>query len=71
MAATSTYGVAYPLSGLDCGLPAPVSVNVIAPLRVAPLGEPTFVKRTVTVQLAPGASVAPVQLSDPATRLKK
>src|ERR1700757_769123 len=54
-----------------CGLPAPLSVNTIVPARSTPLGEPTLVNLTPTVQLAPGARVAPQQLSAPTTLLKK
>src|ERR1700757_4338445 len=54
-----------------CGLPAPLSVNTIVPARSTPLGEPTLVNLTPTVQLAPGVRVAPVQLSAPTTLLKK
>ena len=41
-------------------------MNVIVPLRLGPRAENTFVNLTVTVQLLPGCSVAPVQLSGPA-----
>ena len=44
-----------------------MSVKVIVPARFAPLGERTFVNLTHTVQLAPGAKVAPVQVSGPAS----
>jgi hypothetical protein len=40
------------------------------PVRVVPRGELTFVNRTLTVQDAPGASVAPVHVSAPDTALK-
>jgi hypothetical protein len=43
-----------------------LSVNLIVPLRVGPRDASTFVNLTVTVQLAPGCSVASVQLSGPA-----
>ena len=43
-----------------------LSVNVIVPLRLGPRADNTFVNLTVTVQLLPGCSVAPVQLSGPA-----
>jgi len=42
-------------------------VNVIVPLRFEPLGEVTLVNLTATVHDAPGAKVAPVQLSGPAS----
>jgi hypothetical protein len=58
--------VAKPVSAAVCGEPAPVSVKTLLPLRFAPLGDPTFVKRTVTVHEAPGASAAPVQVLGPA-----
>src|ERR1700722_16104507 len=66
----STDQLANPVSAPTCGLPVALSVNVIVPDRVTPLGAVTFVKRTPTVQLAPAASVVPVQLSDPPTTLK-
>ena len=53
------------------GLPDPLSVNVIIPARSTPLGESTFVNLTPTVHDAPGARGTPVQVSDPATMLKK
>jgi hypothetical protein len=48
-----------------------LSVKVIVPVRFVPLAENKFVNLTPTVQLAPGANVAPVQLFAPATRLKE
>ena len=60
------YRVAKPCSVIACGLAAPLSVNVRVPVRVVPLAEVTLVNRTVTVQDAPGAMTAPVQLSGPA-----
>ena len=50
-----------------CGLAAPLSVNRRVPVRVVPLAEPTLVNLMATVQDAPGAMVAPVQLSGPAS----
>jgi hypothetical protein len=41
-------------------------VNAIVPARFVPLVEVTLVNLTETVQLAPGAMAAPVQLSGPA-----
>ncbi len=65
------HGVANPFSTPACGLPAPVSVNVIAPVRVVPRGGNKFVNRTPTVHDPPGGSVAPVQVSvPPPTELK-
>lgn len=64
------YGVANPTSWPVCGEPVAVSVNVIVPGRLTLRGDRTFVNRTVTEQLAPGARLVPVQLSDPATMLK-
>jgi hypothetical protein len=43
-----------------------LSVNVIVPLRFVPRDDNTFVNLTVTVQVPPGCSVVPVQLSGPA-----
>jgi hypothetical protein len=45
-------------------------VNVIVPARFTPPAEVTLVNRTPTVHEAPGASVAPVHASAPATALK-
>src|SRR5215469_14278347 len=59
------------MRGPDCGLPAPLSVNVIVPARSTPLGEVTFVNLTPTVHDAPGARGTPVQVFDPATTLNK
>ena len=50
---------------MTCGLPAPLSLNVSVPVRVVPLADPTLVKLTAIVQDAPGAMVAPVQVSTP------
>lgn len=52
---------------MDCGLAFPLSVNVKVPVRVVPLAEPVLVNLTVTVHDAPGAMIAPVQLSGPAS----
>ena len=41
-------------------------MNVIVPVRFAPLAERRLVNLTDTEQLAPGATVAPVQVSGPA-----
>src|SRR5215467_2650969 len=65
------YGVANPTRFPVCGLLFPVSVNEIVPFRLVPRAEPTLVNRTWTVQDPPGCKVAPVQLSAPATTLKK
>jgi hypothetical protein len=39
----------------------------MVPARFTPLADSTLVNLTATVQLAPGASVVPVQLSGPAS----
>ena len=63
--------VAKPMSWPDCGLPAPLSVNRIVPARFTPRVAVTFVNLTPTVQVAPGASVVPVQVSCLFTALRK
>lgn len=64
---TPLYGLARPIRFPLWGLPVAVSVKEIVPARLTPLAAVTLVNRTVTVQLAPGESTTPVQLSGPAS----
>jgi hypothetical protein len=57
------YGVANPTRPTACGLPTPLSVNVMVPFRLDPRGENTLVNHTITVQEPPGAMTVPEQLS--------
>jgi len=53
-----------------CGLPVALSVNVMVPARLTPLGDKPFVNLTPTVHVPPGARTVPVHVSAPATALK-
>src|SRR5260370_30695304 len=53
-----------------CGLPVALSVNVMVPARLTPLGDKPFVNLTPTVHVPPGTRTLPVNVSTPATGLK-